>query len=80
MAHTLDNRKGTSGLKFQAFVQLGAESYDDRLKPYMQTEGGNQQNRLKEVDLNTLLKYCGLDALLAYKISKMQMEKVGFEP
>ncbi len=76
-AHTLDSRKGTKGLKFQSFVLLGHPSYDDHLKPYMSSANSNAPNRITEVGLDKLLLYCGLDALLEYKVAKIQMDKFG---
>ncbi len=81
-AHVLDNRQGVAGLKFQAFVLLGQESYDDRVKPYLKSQGGgNSPNKLPEVvregGLNGLLLYCGLDSLLEWEIAQIQAEKLG---
>lgn len=77
-AHTLDNRRGICGLKFQAFVVLGADSYDDALKPFMQSDNSNSANRLsKEVSLSKLLKYNSIDALLSWKLAEIQMKQMG---
>lgn len=78
-AHVLDNRKGgICGLKFQSFVTLGQESYDDSVKPFLQsTGGGNSGNRVREVDVRDLLLYCGMDALLTWEIARRQMEMMG---
>jgi uracil-DNA glycosylase family 4 len=76
-AHALDSRPGTKSLKFQSFVLLGAESYDDGLKPYMETKNNNQKNRLREVDLDRLLLYNGLDALYEYQCAKFQSRQMG---
>lgn len=78
-AHAMDSRKGTKGLKFQSFVVLGADSYDDGLKKYMETENNNQENRLKEVPLEKLLLYNGLDALYEAQIAKAQSRQLGIE-
>ena len=75
-AHVLDNRPGITGLKFQSFVQLGQESYDDHIKPYLQT-GANGLNRIHELNLGDLLMYCGMDALLEYELAMKQMEQLG---
>ncbi len=81
-AHVLDNRPGITGLKFQAFALLGQESYDDRVKPYMRSQGGgNAPNKLPEAvregGLNGLLSYCGLDSLLEWEIAQIQARKLG---
>lgn len=78
-AHAMDSRKGTKGLKFQSFVVLGADSYDDGLKKYMETENNNQENRLREVPLEKLLLYNGLDALYEAQIAKVQSKQLGIK-
>jgi len=77
-AHVIYNaskvRKITS-VKFQSFVMYGTESYDDHLKPYLKTKkGGNAINRIREVDMRTLLIYNGIDSLVEYKIAMNQMK------
>lgn len=78
-AHLIDNRRGVVGLKFQAYVRLGAESYDDALKPYMDGNGGNDRNRLDKVDTRKLLEYGGLDSLYTWKLAKIQREELGYK-
>ena len=77
-SHVLDNREEINSIKFQAFVRLGQESYDDHIKPYLQTRtgGGYAINRIKEVDLTDLLLYCGLDSLLEWRVAKLQKEEL----
>lgn len=74
-AHVLDCRKGITGLKFQAFVQLGVPPYNHHIEPYLQSEHAMQPNRIDQIDLHDLLLYNGLDAflelLLAYKQQTM---------
>jgi len=74
-AHTLDNTPGITGLKFQSFILLGQESYDDHVKPFFKPKKGSRFNRIKELDLNELLLYGGLDSLLTYKIAMKQINK-----
>jgi DNA polymerase len=76
-AHVLDCRKQICSLKFQSFVNLGQESYDDAVKPFLEGEGGNGVNRIKEVDLPTLLTYNGLDSLLEHKLAMFQARQLG---
>lgn len=80
-AHTLDNRPDITGLKFQAFVRLGAPDYDSHVKPYLKarTNGGNEPNRVGRVDLDSLLNYCALDALLEWHVAQHQMKEMGVE-
>jgi uracil-DNA glycosylase family 4 len=77
-AHVLDNREGgICGLKFQAFVVLGAQSYDDAIKQFLRTKKDRKINQVKEeVEIHQLLGYCGMDTLLEYKVAEVQMEKM----
>lgn len=80
-AHVIDNRKDISGLKFQAFVYLGIGAYEETVAPYLKSkeDGANSRNRVKEVDLDTLLLYCGLDSLLEWQVAQRQMAYLGFK-
>ncbi len=73
-AHVLDNRPSITGLKFQSFVWLGAESYDDHIKPFLKSVKGSKFNRIHEIDWKDLLLYNGLDSLLEYKVAMKQMK------
>jgi hypothetical protein len=72
--HVLDNRQGTKSLKFQAFVMLGMGDYDSHIHEYMDSGSSYGSNRLTSLELRPLLKYNGLDALLEFKVAKIQME------
>jgi len=76
-SHVLDNRGGITGLKFQAFVRLGIGTYDDTVKPFFQARGGNDQNQIRRISVEDLLRYCGMDALLEWKVSQLQQEEFG---
>lgn len=77
-AHWMDSRPNITGTKFQAFVHLGAESYDDHIKPYLSAKKGKRINQiLDEIDLDQLLLYCGMDSLLEVKIAKAQRKEMG---
>jgi hypothetical protein len=52
-------------------------SYNDHIEPYFHSKGTNEPNRIKEIDIQSLLLYNGLDALLEYLLSKIQMEEIG---
>jgi len=77
-AHVLDNRPGITGLKFQAYVNFGQPVYDVKTAPYFKSES-NKPNRIYEIDPKELLLYGGLDALLEFKLAKVQMRKLGME-
>lgn len=76
-AHALDNREGITGLKFQSFVNLGIEAYDDHIHEFLVSKKDSHTNRIKsDVDLRQLLVYCGFDTLLDYKIADIQIEQM----
>jgi len=72
-AHVLDNRRGISGLKFQAFARLGQGSYNDRVAPFLEG-GSNTPNRIWQADMRDLLLYNGLDSLLTWQLFRKQEE------
>ena len=76
-AHVLDNRQGTKGLTFQAFVQLGQKPYDNHIGPYLRSKSPKEPNRIREAPLRELLLYGGLDSLLTYKLAQRQMKQMG---
>lgn len=78
-AHVIDNRPGTKSLKFQAFVRMGADSYDDEIKPYLMADDGNQRNRITELSLSKLLLYCGVDSLYESRLAAMLAPQLGVE-
>ena len=75
-AHILDNRPGISGLKFQAFVQLGQDVWDANIQQFLHASGGYGENKIKQVGLSDLLLYCGMDSLMEFIIAKKQMKEV----
>lgn len=76
-AHCLDNRRGISSLKFQAFVRLGIGVYDDDIHPYLVTPSGGMRNRIEHAPVKSLLLYNGLDALLTYRVMEHQKREMG---
>lgn len=78
-AHALDNRPGICGLKFQSFVLLGAESYDDHISKFLSSNNSNLRTNqiLEQVNLHDLLLYNGLDSLLEYRVAEKQMVQFG---
>ena len=78
-AHVLDNRAGITGLKFQALVLLGFASYNTIVKPFLSSssKSGYSLNRIKDLDLNDLLLYNGLDSLLEFKVAEKQKQLLG---
>ena len=78
-AHAIDNRSGVTGCDFQAFVNLGMPDYWSRVGPYLKAKrkGGNEPNRVGEVDLESLLLYCGTDSLIEWKLAEVQKRIMG---
>lgn len=73
-AHWLDNRKGITGLKFQAFIMLGAKSYDDKIKPFLKPSKGMRLNAIHKIAKKQLFRYCAFDSLLEWLVAKKQMK------
>ena len=74
-AHVLDNRPGITSIKFQAFVLLGQDSWDEHIRPYFRG-APNQPNRIRQIDWRTLLTYNGLDALLEWEVCQRQRQQL----
>lgn len=79
-SHVLDNRTGTKGLKFQAFVQFGITDYDSEVSRYLKSkEGSNGFNTIHKAPRRDLLIYCGMDALIEFRLAMKQMEEIGLK-
>ncbi len=81
--HWKDNRPGITSLKFQGYVKLGVGDYDSKIKPFLRAEGANRINRIKEVPILDLLKYCGMDSLLEAILTRINTKEeyhVGIVP
>jgi uracil-DNA glycosylase family 4 len=72
-AHVYDNRRDIISVKFQAFVTLGQDAYDDHIRKYLKAPSGYAENKIKEIPPDKLLHYCGMDALLELEIAERQM-------
>jgi len=77
-AHILDCRSGITGLKMQAYCNLGQGTYNSRVDSFLKAEGSNSRNRIGQADLNDVLRYCGLDSLLEYKLAMKQRKQMGY--
>lgn len=71
-AHVIDNRPDISGVKFQAFVLLGADSWDSEIKKFLRAKGSNTQNRIREAPLAKLLLYNGIDSFREVQVAEEQ--------
>ncbi len=82
-AHILDNRKLTTGLKFQTYVRYGVISYDDKVKPFItglrkgeNEKDGNRFNRNKEAPIEDILYYNGQDSMFEYRLMQDQQQEI----
>jgi len=75
-AHVLNNAKGITGLKFQSFVLLGQPAYDTHIEPYLLTSRGQHINRIRQLPIEEVLEYNGMDAFLEHKITNIQKRKM----
>jgi hypothetical protein len=78
-AHHLDNRKGITSVKFQAFVRCGQTPWDFGVAPFFEAKDEMSLNRIRECDLRQLLVYNGMDAALEYKIAANQRAEMLFQ-
>lgn len=76
-AHVLDNRKGITSVKFQAFIHLGIADYDSVVAPYFEDTDADGFNRINEIPPKDLLVYNGLDSLLEYLVMERQRKAMG---
>ena len=78
-AHALDPRPGVTGLEFQEYARLGLTSHKDLIAPYLQSTepGGNAPNRIRQVEIRKLLRYCGEDSLTEYLIAEVLAREIG---
>jgi len=72
-AHIIDNRPDVTSVKFQAFVLLGQALWNEKVGKFLQGPS-NKPNRIADIDIMTLLRYNGLDAVLEYHVAKKQKE------
>jgi len=81
VAHAIDPRRGVTGLKFQAFVQYGQPDYDGHVKPFLsgEEEGGNSKNRIREVGMAEICRYCGTDSILEWNVAHRQSDILGLD-
>lgn len=77
MAHIINNTAGTTGLKFQTYVQFGVIDYSSHISPYLgatDSKNANSLNRVLELcstvhGKKELLKYCAYDSIFEYRLA-----------
>ena len=79
-SHILDNRRGVTGLKFQALVNFGVEDYSSHISPFLKGDekhGANSINQIDEIDIDELLLYNGWDSMIEFHLALKQMKMAG---
>jgi hypothetical protein len=76
-AHWLDCREGITGLKIQAFLQLGIPAFNQKVEGFLKSDGDSPYNRVDRISLGDLLLYNGLDSLIEFQLAEIQMEQGG---
>jgi hypothetical protein len=76
-AHVIDNRRGNSNVKFQAYTRLGVLDYDSHIRPHLRAPDSNAFNNIHKVSPDELLKYNGWDACLEFALYLNQLEEIG---
>jgi len=71
-AHVLDGRQGITGLKFLSFVKLGQPDYDSHIQPYLKGKGSYGNNRVFDLPVETVLRYCAIDSLCEHRLWELQ--------
>ena len=75
-AHVLDNRTGVTSVKFQTFVMLGIGNYSSHIEPYLKSKTANGLNRIRELTVDDLLIYNGLDSIVEFLVAQKQKEMI----
>ena len=85
-AHHLDNRPGITSLEFQNYINFGIEPYDSEIKEYLKSKdvngkegSGNDFNNIFKADLRKLLIYNGMDSMTEFRLSLVQMDRMGID-
>jgi len=77
-SHVLSNKRGITELSFQSFVRLGYPDHKNHMKKWLgaeDSEGGSYaNNRVMDVPLPVLLKYCGEDVCIENELFYKQLK------
>ena len=77
-AHVLDNRKGVTGVKYQAYAKLGQPVWDSGVEDFLKSTPNTKLNDIqRQVSVRDLLLYNGMDALLEYRLACQQLTTMG---
>ena len=75
-AHHLDNRSGICSAEYQSLVRFGLTPYDHHIKPYLKSSDKSGVNRIRELDMRSLLEYNAMDSLMEYRIAVSQRKEM----
>ncbi|MCP4475436.1 MAG: hypothetical protein GY821_12890 [Gammaproteobacteria bacterium] len=70
-AHIMDNRARITSLDFQAYTMFGQEDYSSHLKKFLEADESGF-NKVFEAPKEEMMEYCGMDALLQFRLAKIQ--------
>lgn len=92
VSHLLCNKRGTTGLKYQTFINFGLGDYAKESKTYISSEPektkynegikwksfthANCFNRMKEFNMLSNLTYCATDSWFTYQLAKKQVKEM----
>jgi hypothetical protein len=78
-SHIEDNRRGITGLKFQAIIRYGLIGYNAEVEHYITSDANHNNgfNRIKELSPDTALIYCGIDSLVEHRLFMDQASELG---
>lgn len=79
IAHVLDNRRGTTSIKFLIYIYRGVLGYDSEVAKYKVSKNdkdGNSFNTIKKAPVKKLLIYCGLDSLYERDVAFIQKKEL----
>ena len=78
VAHILDSRTGTAGLKMQTYFNFGIIGYEKEVESYIKSNSKNSNdfNMMKECPLDIMLKYCAMDSWFTWLLLKKQEKEL----
>lgn len=77
-ARLIDNRADISSLKFQVYINFGLVDYDSHIESFKKSaeKGAHAVNRIKQLKIDDLLMYGGLDALFERWLGEVQEREI----
>jgi hypothetical protein len=76
-AHIADPQPTVTGLKFQAFTELGQPFYAGEVERYFEESTPDGLNMIHRIDQRELLLYNGIDAIAELDLGLLQMYQAG---